>query len=131
MARCRNIHVYIYCFVDSFCIGKRYIMVTYCVSLFVSLFFNYMTHHLFCLCGIYVTTYVSPTMTSLKVGAPGNQSKVRQIAPTKRCQVPIAVSRCRPACALLRSSWRQAPIAATTGTRHGKRRPTSPSGRRG
>ena len=40
-------------------------MVTYYVTLFVSLLFNYMTHHLFCLCGIYVTTYVTPTMTSL------------------------------------------------------------------
>ena len=40
-------------------------MVTYYVTLFVSLLINYLTHHHFCLCGIYVTTYVTPTMTSL------------------------------------------------------------------
>jgi hypothetical protein len=55
---CGNIDVFIYYFVDSFCIGKRYVMVTYYVILFASLFINYLLHHHFCLCGIYVTTYV-------------------------------------------------------------------------
>jgi hypothetical protein len=40
-------------------------MVTYYV-IFVSLLFNYLTHHLFCLCGIYITSYVTPTMDSLR-----------------------------------------------------------------
>ena len=40
-------------------------MVTYYVTLFASLLINYLPHHHFCLCGIYVTTYVTPTMTSL------------------------------------------------------------------
>ena len=62
---CSNIHMFIYCLVDSFCIGKRYVMVTYYVTLFASLLINYLPHHQFCLCGIYVTTYVTPTMTSL------------------------------------------------------------------
>ena len=57
--------VFIYYFVDSFCIGKRYVMVTYYVTLFASLLINYLPPHHFCLCGIYVTTYVTPTMTSL------------------------------------------------------------------
>ena len=40
-------------------------MVTYYVTLFASLLINYLPHQHFCLCGIYVTTYVTPTMTSL------------------------------------------------------------------
>jgi hypothetical protein len=40
-------------------------MVTYYVTLFVSLLLNYLTHHLFCLGGIYVTSYVTSTMSSL------------------------------------------------------------------
>ena len=40
-------------------------MVTYYVTLFASLFINCVTHHLLCLYGMYVTTYVTPTMTSL------------------------------------------------------------------
>ena len=57
---------FIYYFVDSFSIENHYVIVTYYVTLFVSLFINYLTRHHFCLCGIYVTTYVTPTMTSLR-----------------------------------------------------------------
>ena len=46
----------------------------------------------------------SNVSTSIKVGAPGNQSEVRQIAQTERCQAPIAARHCRPACALLRTN---------------------------
>jgi hypothetical protein len=42
-------------------------MVTYYVTLFFSLLLNYLTHHLFYLGGIYVTSYVTPTMSSLRV----------------------------------------------------------------
>ena len=42
-------------------------MVTYYVTLFASLLINYLPPHHFCLCGIYVTTYVTLTMTSLIV----------------------------------------------------------------
>jgi hypothetical protein len=56
---CGNIDDFIYCFVDSFCIEKRYVMVTYYVTLFVSLLVNYLLPHHFCLYGIYVTTYVT------------------------------------------------------------------------
>jgi hypothetical protein len=41
------------------------VMVTYYVTPFVSLFHNYLTHHLFCLGGIYITSYVTSTMSSL------------------------------------------------------------------
>ena len=64
-----NIDVFIYYFVDSLCIGKCYVMVTYYVILFASLFINYFIHHHFYLCGylcgIYITNYVTPIMTSL------------------------------------------------------------------
>ena len=54
-------------------------MVTYYVTLFASLLINYLPHHHFCLCGIYVTTYVTPTMTSLRVvyGYTGRYGAVR------------------------------------------------------
>ena len=42
-------------------------MVTYYVTLFISLLINYLPHHIFCLCGMYVTTYVTPTMPSLRL----------------------------------------------------------------
>jgi hypothetical protein len=42
-------------------------MVIYYVTLFVSLLLNYMPHHIFCLGGMHVTTYVTPTMSSLRV----------------------------------------------------------------
>jgi hypothetical protein len=56
-----NIEIIIYCFIDSFCIENRYVMVTYYVTLFVSLLLNYLPHHIFFLGGIHVTTYVTPT----------------------------------------------------------------------
>ena len=62
---CSVMHQFIYYSVDPFCIGSLYVMLTYYVTLFVSLLFNYMTRHLFCLCDIYVTIYVTSTMTSL------------------------------------------------------------------
>jgi hypothetical protein len=62
---CSNIETIIYCFIDSLCIGNRYGMVTYYVIPFVSLLLNYMPHHILCLGGMYVTTYVTPTMSSL------------------------------------------------------------------
>jgi hypothetical protein len=60
-----NIETIIYCSIDSFYIGNRYVMVTYYVTPSVSILLNYLTHHLFCLDGIYVTSYVTPTMSSL------------------------------------------------------------------
>jgi hypothetical protein len=60
-----NIETIIYCFIDSLCIGNRYVMVTYYVTPFVSLLLNYMQLHIFWLSGMYVTTYVTPTMSSL------------------------------------------------------------------
>jgi hypothetical protein len=40
-------------------------MVTYYVTPFVSLLLNYMPHHIVCLGGMHVTTYVTSTMSSL------------------------------------------------------------------
>jgi hypothetical protein len=40
-------------------------MVTYYVTLFVSLLLNYVSHYIFYLGGMHVTTYVTPTMSSL------------------------------------------------------------------
>jgi hypothetical protein len=51
-----NLESIIYCIVDSFCIENRYVMVTYYVILFASLFINYLPHHQFCLVDIHVTT---------------------------------------------------------------------------
>jgi hypothetical protein len=63
---CSNIETIIYCFIDSLCIGNRYVMVTYYViTLFISLLLNYMPHHIFYLGDIHVTTYITPTMSSL------------------------------------------------------------------
>jgi hypothetical protein len=42
------------------------VMVTYYVTLFVSLLLNYMPHHIFCLGVMHVTTYVTLTMSSLR-----------------------------------------------------------------
>jgi hypothetical protein len=42
-------------------------MITYYVTLFVSLLLNYMLNHIFYLGGMHVTTYVSFTMSSLIV----------------------------------------------------------------
>jgi hypothetical protein len=53
---CGNLESIIYCIVDSFCIGNRYVMVTYYVTLFVSLLINYLPHHYFYLVGMHVTT---------------------------------------------------------------------------
>jgi hypothetical protein len=62
---CSNIETIIYCFIDSLYIGNRYVMVIYYVTPFVYLLLNYMPHHIFCLGGMHVTTYVTPTMSSL------------------------------------------------------------------
>jgi hypothetical protein len=62
-----NIETIIYCFIDSLCIGNRYVMVTYYVTPFVCLLLNYMPHHIFCLGGMHVTTYVTPTMSRLVI----------------------------------------------------------------
>jgi hypothetical protein len=62
---CSNIKTIIYCFIDLLYIGNRYVMVTYYVTLFVSLLLNYMPHHIFCLGVMHVTTYVTPTISSL------------------------------------------------------------------
>jgi hypothetical protein len=40
--------------------------ILYCITLFLSFLINYLSHHIFCLSGIYVTTYVTPTISSLK-----------------------------------------------------------------
>src|ERR1041385_6451573 len=61
-----NIESFINYFLDSFCIENRYVMVTYYVTPFASFFINYLPHHLLCLCGTYVTTYVTSTMASLR-----------------------------------------------------------------
>jgi hypothetical protein len=53
---CGNLESIIYFIVDSFCIGNRYVMVTYYVILFVSLLINYLPHYYFCLVGMHVTT---------------------------------------------------------------------------
>jgi hypothetical protein len=42
------------------------VMVTNYVTLFDSLLINYLPHHIFCLGGMHVTIYVTPTMSSLK-----------------------------------------------------------------
>jgi hypothetical protein len=62
---CSNIETIIYCFIDSLCIGNRYVMITYYVTLFLSLLINYMPHHILSLGDMHVTTYVTPTMSSL------------------------------------------------------------------
>jgi hypothetical protein len=61
-----NIETIIYCFIDSLCIGNRCVMVTYYVTPFASLLLHCMTHHIFCLGGMHVTIYVTPTMSSLR-----------------------------------------------------------------
>ena len=62
---CSNIESLIYCFVDSFFIGKCDGTVTYYVTPNASLFINYLPHQLFCLVGMHVTTLVTPTMSIL------------------------------------------------------------------
>jgi hypothetical protein len=42
-----NIETIIYYFIDLLYIENRYVMVTYYVTLFVSLLLNYMPHHIF------------------------------------------------------------------------------------
>jgi hypothetical protein len=64
---CSNIETNIYCPIYSLCIENRYVMATYYVTLFVSLLLNYMPYHIFFLVGMYVTTYVTPTMSSLRL----------------------------------------------------------------
>jgi hypothetical protein len=75
---CSNIETIIYCFIDSLCIGNRYVMVTYYVTPFVFLLLKYMPHHIFCLGGMHVTTYVTPTMSSLTGGDNYQKSNVRE-----------------------------------------------------
>jgi hypothetical protein len=63
-----NIETIIYCLIDSFCIGICYMMIIYYVTPFVFLILNYLPHHIFYLGDMHVTTFVSPTMSSLSFG---------------------------------------------------------------
>jgi hypothetical protein len=56
---CDKLESIIYYIVDSFFIRRRYVMyvmVTYYVTQFTSLFINYLPRHYFCLVGLHITT---------------------------------------------------------------------------
>jgi hypothetical protein len=64
---CDNIEIIIYCFIDSIYTEYRYMIITYYVTPFVFLLLNYLPHYIFCLDGIYVTTFITSTISEVSV----------------------------------------------------------------
>jgi hypothetical protein len=81
---CSNIEIIIYCFIDSLCIENRYMMVTYYITLFVSLLLNYMPYHILCICGMHVT----PTMSSVTEFIQSREANSETHIGTWPCKTP-------------------------------------------